>query len=193
MLSIVTLAWIATLGPAPAPPAIGSRVPDFALSDVNDRQHSLYGFKGKRAVVVVFVSAECPISNLYQPTLVALNKEFAAKQVQFLTMYSNDQDDLPSVIAHVRERKLPFPAFKDVGHKAADALGARRTPEAFLLDSEHIIRYRGRIDDQYGYTYRRPAPTHKDLKAALEELLAGKPITTAETEVLGCVIGRDSK
>ena len=95
--------------------------------------------------------------------------------------------------AHARERKLPLTVAKDADHKAADALGARRTPEAFLLDSRHVIRYRGRIDDQYGYTYRRPAPTRSELKDAIEELLAGKTITTPETEVRGCLIGRDKR
>jgi hypothetical protein len=80
---------------------------------------------------------------------------------------------------------------KDLDHKAADALGARRTPEAIVVDAGHVIRYRGRIDDQYGYKYRRPAPNRTELKDALEDLLAGKQIATHECEVQGCVIGRN--
>ncbi|HZY89933.1 MAG TPA: hypothetical protein VFE78_34240, partial [Gemmataceae bacterium] len=87
----------------------------------------------------------------------------------------------------------PFPVLKDFDGRAADALGARRTPEAFLLDAKHVLRYRGRIDDQYGVGTRRDAPTCRDLKQALDELLAGKPVTTATTDVPGCLIGRARK
>ena len=61
----------------------------------------------------------------------------------------------------------------------------QRTPEVFLLDADRVIRYHGRIDDQYGIGFRRDKPTRNDLEQALDELLAGKPITTAETEVVG--------
>ncbi len=174
----------------PTPPAIGSKVADFTLKDINGRSQSLQGYKNKKAIVVIFVGTECPIANLYYPTLKEMHKKFADKGVQFLAINSNDQDSLAEVVAHAREREIPFPVLKDPEHKAADALGARRTPEAFLMDSGQVIRYHGRIDDQYGYLYRRAAPTKTELKDALEELLAGKPITTPESEVAGCLIGR---
>jgi len=172
------------------PPAIGARVADFTIQDTNKQPHSLAGYKDKKAVVIVFVGTECPIANLYLPTLAEMHKKYAGKGVQFLAINSNDQDSFADVVAHARERKLPFPMLKDAGHKAADALGAQRTPEAFLLDSGRVIRYRGRIDDQYGYTYRRAVPSRTELKDAIDAVLAGKPVATPETEVRGCVIGR---
>jgi hypothetical protein len=75
----------------------------------------------------------------------------------------------------------------------ADLFGARRTPEAFLLDGLRVLRYRGRIYDQYGVGVRRASPITTDLKNALDELLAGKPITTAQTAVQGCPIERATK
>jgi peroxiredoxin len=178
---------------ASARPAIGAKVADFTLPNIDGQGHSLYGYKDKKAVVVVFVGTECPIANLYLPSLVELDKKYAGKGIQFLAINSNDQDTPAEVSAHARERKLPFPVLKDADHKAADALGARRTPEVIVLDAGHVIRYRGRIDDQYGYRYRRPAPTRTELKDALEDLLAGKPIATPESEVQGCAIGRDKR
>jgi peroxiredoxin len=175
------------------PPAIGAKVSDFTLQDTKGRQCSLHDYKNKKAVVLVFVGTECPIANLYIPTLVEMHAKYAEKGVQFLAINSNDQDTYAEVVAHTRERKIPFPVLKDADHRAADALRAQRTPEAFLLDAGAIIRYRGRIDDQYGYTYRRGSPTRTELKDAIEELLAGKPISKPETEVRGCVIGRGKK
>ena len=198
MRALFLLTCAAALGSAPEEkgpprPAIGARVADFTLANVDGQRHSLYGYKDKKAVVVVFVGTECPIANLYLPSLVELHRKYAGKRIQFLAINSNDQDTPADVSAHARERKLPFPVLKDADHKAADALGARRTPEAIVLDAGHVIRYRGRIDDQYGYRYRRPAPTRTELKDALEDLLAGKPIATPESEVQGCAIGRDKR
>jgi peroxiredoxin len=175
------------------PPAIGAQVADVATTDLSGKPHTLAEFKDKKAVVVVFVGTECPIANLYFPTLAEMQKRYANRGVQILAINSNDQDSLAEVVEHAKERNLPFPMLKDAGQQAADAFGARRTPEAFLLDRNRTIRYRGRIDDQYGYTYRRGAPTRTELKDALEELLAGKAITVPESECLGCLIGRTRK
>src|SRR5262249_19339099 len=64
------------------------------------------------------------------------------------------------------------------------------TPEAFVLDARGEVRYRGRIDDQYGVGTMRPKPTRRDLAEALTELLAGKPVSKPRTEAVGCRIGR---
>jgi peroxiredoxin len=175
------------------PPAIGAKVADVALKDVSGRQRTLGEYRSQKAIVAVFVGTQCPIANLYLPTLADLQKRYAERGVQILAINSNDQDSFADVVEHANERKLPFPMLKDADQRAADAFGARRTPEAFLLDANGIIRYRGRIDDQYGYAYRRAAPSRTELKDALEELLAGKPITTPESPCVGCVIGRVKK
>jgi peroxiredoxin len=172
------------------PPAIGAKVADVAMKDVRGHSRTLGEYKGKQAVVVIFVGTQCPIANLYFPTLAEMQKRYAGKGVQFLAINSNEQDSFDDVVAHARERKLPFTVLKDAGQRAATAFGARRTPEAFLLDGNRTIRYRGRIDDQYGYLYRRETPARTELKDAIEELLGGKPITVPETECRGCLIGR---
>jgi peroxiredoxin len=194
MLALLLLSCFGTNHPVAqdiAPPAIGARVADLTLPGVDGQQHALSSYKDKKAIVVVFVGTECPIANLYLPTLVEMHKKYSAKGVQFLLIYSNAQDSFADVVTHAREHKVSFPALKDSGHKAADAFGAERTPQSFLLDSERGIRYRGRIDNQYGYTYRRPAPTQTDLIDAIEAVLAGKPVANPVTEVRGCLIGRD--
>jgi peroxiredoxin len=172
------------------PPHAGARVGDFNLKDIDGRFHSLASYKEKKAIVIVFVGTECPLANLYLPTLAALHKTYAARGVQILAINANDQDSAAEVAAHARARKLPFPMLKDPEQRAADALGARRTPEAFVLDPRRVIRYHGRIDDQYGYTHRRAGPAHTELKDAIEDLLAGRPVAIPFREFQGCVIGR---
>ena len=144
---------------------VGAVVPDFSLKDIHRRPRSLDGFKDKKAFVVVFVDTECPMANLYVPTLIELHKEYAGKGVQFLAINSSNQDSFVSVSAHAQEREVPFPVLKDFDQEVADDFGARRTPEVFLLDANRVIRYHGRIDDQYGIGFRRDKPTRRDLKA----------------------------
>jgi peroxiredoxin len=179
-------------GPA-APPAPGATVPNFTLPDIHRRPRGFDTFKEKKAFVIAFLDTECPVTNLYVPTLVELHKQYADKGVQFLAINASNQDSFVSVSAHAQDREIPFPVLKDFEQTAADALGAKRTPEVFLLDADRVIRYHGRIDDQYGVGVRREKPTRNDLKEAIDELLAGKAVSTPHTEAAGCVIERAKK
>src|SRR5262249_20695746 len=78
-------------------------------------------------------------------------------------------------------------------NKVADAFAAVRTPETFLLDGDRKIVYRGRIDDRFGVGYQRPKPTRSDLAEAIDELLAGKPVSKAVAPVEGRKIARARK
>jgi peroxiredoxin len=196
VLSVLTVfTALATGFAAPADskvpaPEVGAVVPDFNLKDIHRRPRTLAEFKDRKAFVVAFIDTECPVANLYFATLTALHKEYAPKGVQFLAINSSSQDTFTSVSAHAQDHGVPFPVLKDFDQSVADSFGARRTPEVFLLDSGRAVRYHGRVDDQYGLSHRREQPTRSDLKAALDEWLAGKPISTPRTEVSGCPIER---
>jgi len=195
-LILLFLAIVSGLGrQTDTPPSgtIGVQVGDFRLIDMSGQFRSLSEFKDKKAIVVIFVGTQCPISNSYTPTVIELNDRYARRGVQFLAINANNQDSFEEVRAHAQERKIPFPVLKDSLQNAAAMLGARRTPEAFLLDAHRTIRYRGHIDDQYGYAYRRAAPTRTELRDAIEELLAGKPVSVPVTEVQGCKISRAAR
>jgi peroxiredoxin len=172
---------------------LGKKVKNFTLKDAQGQTVSLEDFKDKKAVVIVFLGTECPINNLYLPTLNQLHKDFADKSVQILGINSNRQDTIERIAAHVKKHALAFPVLQDKDNRIADLLQARRTPEAFVLDQQRKIRYQGRIDDQFGIGSQRPQPTRRDLVEALTEVLAGKPVSQATTAVAGCKIGRVSK
>ena len=179
---------------AEAPAAnIGKKAAAFALKDTQGRTVGLADFKDRKAVVVVFIGTECPINNAFMPRLAELHQEFAPRGVQFLAVNSNVQDTGERVAEHVRKYGIPFPVLKDEGSRVADGFGAERNPEAFVLDVAGVIRYQGRIDDQFGVGYKRPKPTRRDLAEALNEVLAGKSATQARTPVAGCLIGRAKK
>jgi peroxiredoxin len=170
------------------------KIGDFALKDTGDRPRSLAEFKERKVIVVVFLGIECPVNNAYLPRLAELNKEYAAKGVQFLGVNSNWQDSPQRVAGHAKEFSIPFPVLKDPANVVADQLGARRTPEAFVLAPDGAVLYQGRIDDQFGVgAVKRPEPTRRDLVEALEDVLAGKAVRVAKTEVAGCLISRAVK
>jgi peroxiredoxin len=165
-------------------------VSPFALKDTSGKSVSLNDFKGKKAIVVIFIGTECPINNLYMARLVELYREFAPRHVQFLGINSNWQDSPQEIAEHARKHNLPFPVLRDEQNKVADLFGASRIPEAFVLDSSRVVRYRGRIDDQYGIDYKRAKPGRRDLAEALLEVLDGKHVSRASTQVAGCFISR---
>lgn len=178
----------------PAAPAPGATVPNFTLPDIHRRPRGFDTFKEKKAFVVAFLDTECPVSNLYVPALIDLHTEYAEKGVQVLAINASGQDSFVAASAHAQERDIPFPVLKDFDQQTLTSFGVKRTPEIFLLDANRVIRYHGRIDDQYGARgIRRDKPTRRDLKEALDELLASKPVSTPRTDVSGCLIERGGK
>lgn len=165
-------------------------VADFHLKDTAGKVWSLEVCKDRKAVVIVFLGTQCPINNAYLSRLAELHKEYAGKEVQFLAINANEHDTPQTIAEHAKRHKLPFPVLRDEGHRAADRLGAQRTPEALILDGRRVIRYQGRIDDQFGIGYQRPKATKHDLVEALEEVLAGKAVTQPKSAVAGCIIAR---
>jgi peroxiredoxin len=161
-----------------------------SLRDLHGNQRALHDFKGHRAVVLVFLGADCPVCNLYVPTLIELEKKYRSQKVQFLAVYANEQEDLDVVAAHSSDRDLPFPVLKDFDHKLADRVGINRVSTVVVLDGDFALRYRGRIDDRYGTAFRRDKATRDDLALAIEDLLAGKKVAVAETEADGCLLDR---
>jgi thiol-disulfide isomerase/thioredoxin len=188
---LLTIVLVAAL--APWLPAPGAEQPlEFALKDPRDnRLVSFADLKTHKAVVLVFLGTECPLSNAYLPVLAGVHREYADKKVAFVGVNSNRQDTPDHVAAHARDQAVPFPVVKDPGNRLADRLGARRTPEAVVLDGTGGVLYRGRIDDQFGIGYSRPGkPSRRDLAVALDAILAGKPVSLPKTAAAGCLIGR---
>jgi thiol-disulfide isomerase/thioredoxin len=165
----------------------------FRLHDPRDNKVVDFAdLKSSKAVVVLFLGTECPVNNAFLPVLAGLHKEFGERGVSFIAINANRQDTPARVAEHARKNAIPFPVLVDPGNKVADAFGAKRTPEAFLLSpGGGKVLYHGRIDDQFGLEYRRPGkPTRRDLACAIEEVLAGKKVSVPQTAVAGCLIGR---
>jgi peroxiredoxin len=174
---------------------IGNKIDNFTADDFRGKQVSLADFADSKYVVVAFLGTECPLARLYAPRLAELAAEFKAKGVAFVGVNSNRQDSISELAHYAKEHGIEFPLVKDAGNTIADRFGAQRTPEVFLLDADRKVRYRGRIDDQYGFqdagvAFKRDQPARRHLAVALEELLAGKPVSEPAVASQGCLIGR---
>jgi peroxiredoxin len=168
---------------AEAPPA-----KNFALQDAAGKNWSLHDQKAK-VVVVAFLALECPMSNGYLPTLADLSRKYADKGVTLVGVLPDPDTTDKQLAAHAREYATPFPLLRDPEQKAVAALGAKVTPEVVVLDDHFLVRYRGRIDDQYSARLKpRSTVTQHNLVDAIEELLAGNDVRVAETRAFGCPI-----
>jgi peroxiredoxin len=184
--AVVVIAIFAVAAERPS----AKQVEDFHLQDFRGTEHALSDYQDSELVVIAFLGTECPLAKLYGVRLAELAEDYEPKGVQFLGVNANVQDSITEIAAYARVHSIDFPILKDVGNKLADTLGAIRTPEVFVLDATRVVRYRGRVDDQYGVGYARDRPQQNHLKAALDELLAGKEVVTPETKSVGCHIGR---
>jgi thiol-disulfide isomerase/thioredoxin len=167
---------------------LGKKI-DTVLADSAGKQVSLAQLAGEKGTVVVFLSFDCPNSNGYTPTLLDFAKSFDPKGIKFIGVVENELT-AEELKAKVAEYKLPFPVFTDPKQAIADSFKAKVTPEACLLDHNQVLRYRGRIDNMFTERLKRsPTVTSHDLKNAIEDLLAGKPVRTPVTTAVGCPIG----
>jgi peroxiredoxin len=188
LLPVIVLLGAAVAAPFLATAADPKPAPNFTLTDPTGKPWSLHDQKAK-AVVVAFLSPDCPMSNGYLPTLAAIASKYAEKGVVVVGVYPDPEFTPAAIAAHVKEYRIPFPVLRDPSHAAVKALGPKVTPEVFVLDSAFAVRYRGRIDDGYVDRLRpRATVTRHDLTAALDELLAGNPVSVPETTALGCRI-----
>ena len=140
--------------------------------------------------LLLFVSADCPVSAHYAPEIDRIASAYAARGVHTWLIYA----DLTATIASVRENLKAFhpqakiPAVIDAGYQLTTAVGARITPEAAIYTPAGRL-YRGRIDDLYiSIGKSRREALHHDVRDALDAILAGRAVTTPETDAVGCYI-----
>ncbi|MCC2670975.1 MAG: resA 3, partial [Armatimonadetes bacterium] len=190
LLAAPPLVLHALAAPTSAP---ARKLASLRLRDDRGGMRSLGEFKERKALAIVFLGTDCPIANSYAPELAALAREYGARGVQVVGVNANPDEPAAAVAQHARAYSLGFPVLKDDKQALADLLGARVTPEAFVLDEAREVRYRGRIDDRYKSRTKSGSAGVHDLREALDAVLAGKPVKVAEVPAFGCAIARPEK
>lgn len=146
-----------------------------------------------KATVVVFLDFKCPISNRYVPVLNSLAERYQSKGVRFAAVIC-DEEKPEELERHIREFRANFPVYYDPQHLVSTHFVAHVTPQAFLLDSNRILKYFGAIDDQYqDRTTRLKEARSPHLVEAIEQVLAGKAVSVKHTQAIGCPLNRIKK
>lgn len=161
----------------------------FQLADARGAVHSQQELRDRKAAVFLFMSPECPLSNRYVPEINRLAQEYEARGVAFFAVSADPSYSADAVRKHDEEFQLGIPTLLDPGHVLVHHTGATLTPEVAVVTPDGAVRYLGRIDDRavdFGKT--RVEPRRRDLRIALDELLAGKPVSEPLHKSIGCAI-----
>jgi peroxiredoxin len=171
---------------------LGSLAPDFSLPDVvTQKMVTRDETTGSRGLLVMFICRHCPFVKHVQDELARLGRDYAGGDVGIVAISANDEsgfpEDRPEKLAEMsRELGFTFPFLFDGSQEVARAYDAQCTPDFFVFDSNRRLVYRGQLDDS------RPGSeipvTGTDLRAALDNLIAGRPISTDQRASLGCNI-----
>lgn len=171
--------------------ALGTPAPEFSLPDTNGRMVSLADFADARALVVVFMCNHCPYVKHVAEGLAAVAREYRQKGVAFVAINANDAESFPEdapeqMHEEVARRGYDFPYLFDESQEVAKAYRAACTPDFYVFDEDRLLVYRGQMD---GSRPGNNVPvTGEDLRAALDAVLAGRPVVAEQRPSLGCNI-----
>ncbi len=171
---------------------LGTPAPPFSLPDVvSGRVISLESFQGRKALLVMFICRHCPYVKHVQGELARLGTDYRDRGVGIVAINANDAsafpDDAPPGLREMAvELGFTFPFCHDESQAVAKAYTAACTPDFFLFDQARRLVYRGQLDDS------RPDSgtpvTGRDLRAAIDAVLAGRPVGGDQRPSLGCNI-----
>ena len=170
---------------------LGTPAPSFELLEpATENMVSLQGYAGQ-PILIAFICNHCPYVIHIRSELAKLTNEYQAKGIAVVAINANDAENYPDdspekMVKELQSAGYGFPYLFDESQETAKAYQAACTPDFFLFDAEHALYYRGQFDDS------RPSNdepiTGSDLRAALDDLLAGQPAPTDQKPSLGCNI-----
>ena len=174
----------ASSGAAPAAaPGIVLKDPDGRLVD------PFLAAENSAAIVFLFASVDCPVSNRYAPEVQRMHAAFAPKSVAFWLVYPNPSDTPDAVRAHLAAYAYPVHALLDPRHDLVKFAKVTITPEAAVFNRARALVYHGRIDDKFvSLGVERPSATRRDLFEALTAVVGGGMPAQASAPAVGCFI-----
>ncbi len=176
--------------PKPADPRlyrIGQMLEDVAFTDMAGKQGKLSEYKGKVLVIAV-TNVGCPICKKFAPTLNEIHAAYAEKGVEFILLNPMANDSTEKINDAIQRYGFKARYVHDPKQTLASALAVNSTGDCFVIDGARTLRYRGAVDDQYGFGYTLDAPRRNYLKDALDAVLAGREVYEKATWAPGCEI-----
>ncbi len=172
---------------------LGTTAPQFSLTNIDGTDISLDNFKDVKGLVVMFICNHCPYVKHLADHIAIFAKEFQDKGIGFVGISSNDvenypQDSLEKMKEEAALRGYTFPYLIDESQEVAHAYNAACTPDFFLFDSQHRLVYRGQYDDSRPKQENAEPISGSDLRAAIEAVLEGRPVSETQKPSIGCNI-----
>jgi len=180
-------------------PSVGSQAPDFTLQGVDGKTYTLKSFEKAKVLAIIFSCNHCPTAQAYEDRIIALANDYRSKGVEVVMIspnsvdglnyselsYSDMGDSFDDMKQRAKDKAFPFPYLYDGDdQKTALAYGPVATPHCFVLDSDRIVRYAGRIDGS-----EKPGTGRgEDIRNAVDAVLAGRPVAIPVTKVFGCSV-----
>jgi hypothetical protein len=194
-LLTATILYAPGCGPQVKPPDTTDPVettataPAFTLRDLGGVEHRPFTDPRVKALALIFVLSDCPIANGYAPEINRLCRDYSPRGVRFFLVHTDSDLPREEAARHARDYGYLCPVVLDGRHTLVRRAGATVVPEAAVFTADGQRKYRGRIDDRYlDLGQRRAQVTSHDLREALDDLLAGRPVRQAETKAVGCDI-----
>jgi peroxiredoxin len=169
-----------------------TRAANFKLPDVvSGKTFSLSDFAGKKALLVIFMCQHCPYIKHIKGELTKLGKDYTGKDISIVGISANDADNYPDdspaeLKKFAKTEGFSFPLLYDQSQEVAKAYTAACTPDLFLFNRERSLVYRGQLDDSRPGN-EKPV-TGKDIRSAIEAVLADKPVSPDQRPATGCNI-----
>lgn len=166
-------------------------LPEFQLHDTTGSVHSPAEWNGRKAVVLFFVTVDCPVGNSYVPEMNRIHEAYASRGVLFLAVQADTSVAGPDVVKYANDFRYTFPMLLDPQQALVRLTGASVTPQVAVMTGDGKLLYLGRIDNRVeDFGKQRPRATVFDLRDAIDSALAGKPVAHPLTKSIGCAITR---
>ena len=184
MLKAATILFLATL-------SASAGVPAFQLRDTAGTLHTPAEWHGQKAILLFFVTTDCPVGNSYVPEMIRIRDAYAARGVAIYAVQADTTIPDADVSRYAKDYRYDFPLLLDPHQVLVQLTNARVTPEAAVLTPDGKVQYLGRIDNRVAdFGKARPEATEHDVRDALDAVLAGKPVAHPVTKSIGCAINR---
>lgn len=165
--------------------------PHFELRDTEGKSHTPAEWSSAKAVVLVFVTTDCPVANSYVPEMNRIHDAYAGRGVRMFAVQADVTIAPPEVARYARDYRYSFPLLLDPHQTLVKLANATITPQAAVLSPEGKVLYLGRIDNRVAdFGSQRYQATEQDLREALDAVLAGRPVARPFTKSIGCAINR---
>ena len=168
---------------------LATSVPQFNLRDTRGGTHGAAEWAQAKAVLIFFVTIDCPIGNGYVPEMNRIREAYGPRGVAVWAVQADPHIAEPLVVKYAADFKYSFPLLLDPGQILVKQAGATITPQAAIFTPDGKLQYLGRIDNRVeDFGQSRPKATVPDLRNALDAVLAGRPVSPDRTKSVGCAI-----